>query len=537
MANRTAVVLVRKDAAGYGDYIKYLKPYLDHFGIPYAEMEEYSGEDCAVIIAAHSGVVLSSAAVDAVKGGMGLVCFAPDALPEEFAEASQGGAGTSVIYANAEHYVSNMHSDHERISLYGELSISGAALKASDTLVTCDGIPLVQVSRELKILLWRSFMWASHTVLGPIHGMDDLVWRGIVWAAKKPFAMQGMPAFVGMRVDDVWGAWRGRSPANPTLWIDIAIDHGIKPWLGMFPLNTDEITAKNVRKYVADGNATAFPHALAGCEWVSSPIPENWAHFDHRAGAPHSEEQMAENANYAENWFKENGIPISKYALAHYYETGANALPYFLKWGCEFIGIHMQPSTPYGGGNWLKAGPYRLYEDGEIRSTRPVYYGDYLTVDEAPELSGKLYNCVTEIRDVSGYEWHPGFTTQRTAQRGITHLKRSYQSMVPGVLFTHESAWIQRCSKKMWEDALDIICDRVSEFEPFYWTMDDICAYDRARHDISISDASFDGKLTLTVDGKNDRATMCYVFDEADGEITQKLADIPQTDGKQTVTL
>ena len=39
-------------------------------------------------------------------------------------------------------------------------------------------------------------------MFGQFQGIDDLVWRGIVWAARKPFVMRGMPPFISMRVDD-----------------------------------------------------------------------------------------------------------------------------------------------------------------------------------------------------------------------------------------------------------------------------------------------------------------------------------------------
>ena len=180
MSNRNAIVLVRPQADGYSDYIKYVKPYLDHFGIPYVEAESYSGEDCAVIIAAHSGVQLNEKVVDAVKAGTGLVCFGADTLPEEFSAVCQTGIGTSACFSKADHYISKAHFMGERIPFYGELSVScGKGLANADTLVSSDGVPLMQVSRDMKIVLWRSVLWASHDVLGPIHGMDDLVWRGI----------------------------------------------------------------------------------------------------------------------------------------------------------------------------------------------------------------------------------------------------------------------------------------------------------------------------------------------------------------------
>ncbi len=544
MPNRDIAVLVAPHIPDYENYVKFIKPYLDHFGFPYTEVEGDALPDCALILVAHAGVKLSSDAVDAVKNhGVGLVCFNSNALPESWLKQGHDGVAGNINFLDCSHYITALHKCGESIPLYKKHEIMcGMSLKEGEVLVTADGIPLLEVdsTRGGKVVLWQDCGWMSHAVLGPIHGMDDLVWRSIVWAAKKPFVLQGMPYFIGMRVDDVWGAWREINPENPLVWVDIANEYGIIPWLGLFQDNMDDATIAKVRQLVADGKATAFPHAFAGCDWVPTTLPEHWAHFDHHAKKPYSDEVMAENAARIKTWYKENGIPISKYALAHYYETGSNAIPHLIDMGCEFIGVHMQPDTPYLPGNWIKAGPYRKYEDGDFRESRPVYYGDYLDVENAPEHSGKLFNCVTEIRDISGYEWHPTSDVNQTVDRGIRHLRRAFDSMVPAAFFTHESCWIQRMSPKTWRESLDAILKAVEGYEPQFMSMDDICAYARAKHDTSITCAELDaeGKLNVTVEGKSDIKTSLFVFRDAEnGEIAKTLADIPPVNGKTNIKI
>jgi len=114
-------------------------------------------------------------------------------------------------------------------------------------------------------------------------------------------------------------------------------------------------------------------------------------------------------------------------------------------------------------------------------------------------------------------------------------LKRAYDSMVPGVLFTHESCWIQRMSVKTFDESLKRITKAVADYAPLYWHMDDICGYARAKHDMKITSASADsnGALTLTLDGNNDRETFCFVFTETqNGEITKSMKSLPQVTGQ-----
>jgi len=351
--------------------------------------------------------------------------------------------------------------------------------------------------------------------------------------------MKGMPPFVGMRVDDVWGAWRDVSPDNPLLWVKTANKYGFKPWLGVFQDNIDDKSVEMVRSFIKNGDATAFPHAFAGCEWVSSDIPEHWAYFDHRRSRPWSDAVMAENAVRIKKWYDDNDIEISTVALPHYYETGENALKYFIKWGCEFIGIQMPPDSSYFSGAKLCCGPYRKYHQLPCGASRPVYYADYLQFPDNPEIDGKLFNCVTEIRDVRGYEFAPTNDVESTIESGVTQLRRAILSSVPAVLFTHESKWIQRITPERWEAELHAISSGINDLAPIYDTLDNICRYVRASFNISISSSTVDkgNRLTLSLDGENDIPTKCIVFTEKSDKIHGEWHDIPTVSGKLVVKI
>ena len=524
MANRDIFVL-RESFAEFDDaYQTLIVPYLDFFGFPYREVraEELSA-DCALILTGADALGAERVRA-AVQAGAGLVCFA---------DARRGAA--SEITFEKEQYITALHQPGEVRALYAPILSGGnAPLAGGEVLLRAGKYPLLEIARlgKGKVAFWHSYGWMSHRKLGPLHGMDDVLWRSIVWAARKPFVMQGMPPMLGMRVDDVWGAWSELSPENPLLWVEIAQSYGLKPWLGVFVDNIDARSAEKVRDYVKAGQASAFPHAFSGCEWVDTELPEHWAYLNHTDG-PYSDEEMRENARRAKAWFDAHDIPISKYALGHYYEVGKNALPYLREWGCEFIGMHMKPDTPYqSGADWLMAGPYRKYERDVLSAPRPVYYGDYV-FDRA------FFNCVTEIRDVCDYEWAPSSQVEYTIQNGIAQVRRALDSMCPAVLFTHESCWIQRMTPKTWKRSLDGIFEAIAEYQPELLTMDEICGYARAKHDATICAAEVkENKLQLQLVGQNDRETRCYVFTEDEnGKISAKLAAIPQLSGAQTVAL
>lgn len=557
MEDRKVVVPVKKDCYGYLEYCELIRPYLDVFGMPYDEVEtnELShrlSDGAALILLAQAGLTLSDAeaeaVVHAVKDGTGLVCMDGTILENSAFDEIRtynympSPLNGKKIEITKESYITRFHSVGDKTELYSPLSFYNNATLCNGTILAKAGdAPLLEVAQYngSKIVLWHSNGWIRTSVLGPVHGMDDIMRDCIVWAAKKPFVMKGMPPFVGMRVDDVWGAWRDKCPQNPLLWIEISNKYGFKPWLGVFPDNIDEKSTNLVCEYVKNDIATAFPHALSGCGWVGSDIPEEWAFFDHRRGRPWSDERIKENATRVKEWFDENDIPISKLALAHYYEVGENALPYFLQWGCEFVGVHIPFDASYRSQSGLKCGPYRKYTTLPGNISRPVYYADYLELPNNGELDKKFFNCITEIRDVRGVELAPTNDVEDTIDSGVRQLRRAILSSVPAVLFTHESCWIQRITVENWQAEMEGIYKGIEALNPIFETMDNICAYVRASHDITIQSACANGDegLEISVFGNNDTETKCIVFADADDEITEKWCNIPVVNGGVNLTL
>ncbi|MBQ8003613.1 MAG: hypothetical protein IJ299_00755 [Oscillospiraceae bacterium] len=556
MSNRKIVIPVEPERYGYSEYCELIRPYLDVFGMPYDELSPKELPAClsdgaALILLAQPGLTLSDdaavAVMSALGNGTGIVCTDGTILYNTAFDGIRtihdmpSPSSGSSIEITQKHYATRFHDEGESIPLYSAASFYvNTNLRGGQTLAKMGGFPLLEVSEHCggKVVLWNNVLWIRTSVLGPVHGMDDIMRDSIVWAAKKPFAMKSLPPFVGMRVDDVWGAWRDKAPENPLSWIEISNKYGFKPWLGIFQDNINEKSTELVRGYVESGIATAFPHAFAGCEWVASDIPEHWAYFDHRNGRPWSDEVMELNAARAKEWFDKNKIPISKLALAHYYETGENALKHFLRWGCEFIGIHMPPDAPYRSQAELKCGPYRKYTALPCSASRPVYFADYLEFPYNPEIDKKLFNCVTEIRDVRGYELAPSNDVEKTIDSGVRQLRRAILSSVPAVLFTHESCWIQRITVENWEAEMSGIYDGIADLNPVFDTMDNICKYVRASHDITISVSDItDGKLKISFTGNNNSETKCAVFTETDGDISQSMYDVPRVNGKVTLTI
>ncbi len=416
------------------------------------------------------------------------------------------------------HYITERHESGETIST-GTMTMAGITVPATATALAMSGSqPFLSVTDSGlgRAVQWGSYDWMSHAIKGPLYGLDDLMWRSIVWAARKPFVMQGIPPLVPMRVDDESG---------PFWWIHIANEFGMKPWAGLFYHNIDATEAADLSTLVNAGLATASVHAKSN----------TFFYYNHGVG---DWPQDTVDANYAEAtaWHNDNNIPISKFVLPHYYEFGTNVFQGLADWGVEFVGTHMVPGTGYGS-SWLTDGPYRLYETGGSRDTRPVYYADFLDIPGHPEFDGDFFNCVTEIRDDAGYEWYPSNDVAGSIGRGTRQTIRALDSMALATLFTH-GQHITGITPDNWRAILQGIDDNLAPYNPRYVTMDYACQYVRAMYTSNIASSTYDPAsqdLTTSFNGETDMPTMFHLFVDQGDDILSILVDVPAFTGSTDV--
>jgi hypothetical protein len=356
------------------------------------------------------------------------------------------------------------------------------------------------------------------SILGPVYGMDDLIWRGIIWAARKPFVMQGMPPFITMRVDDTDGD--GGGVIRNFEWIKISNEFGFIPWCGTFNNNIPKSYISTLKSLIDNNLATASPHSFGD---------DGFIYFNHDK-LPSFD--PAANARAARNFYIQNGLKISKYLVPHYYEVSSAALPEISAMGVEFIGIHMLPDNHYYPCHWLNCAPYRINRYGEADNTVPTYYGGYVNLNGI-----QFFNCLTEIRDDGGYEWYPDNTVSTTAARGIRHLRRSLNSMVLSALFTHESYFAPITSAN-WREILRQITIAISGYNPEFTSMDYAVRYIRAKNDIRITNVTESiSNIEISYTGDNDLATKCYLFNEQNGQIAYRFVILPRINGNNKVTV
>jgi len=564
-----AIVLVNSASAKYLDFQRQIRPYLENFGVPYTVQDLATNASTtnllnyALLIIGHKQLDTNHTYLDtnaqanisrAVSNGVGLVNFDNDLsigavaryqFVQDIFGFNYGSAvtGANVTFPPTEpasqmHYITALHQANQTIPLAVSMSLAGVTLPTNVTgLVLSSGRPLLAVKKHGigRAVQWATYDWIPTTVLGPLEGLDDTVWRSMVWAARKPFVIRGMPNFVTLRVDDCEG---------PFWWAQMAIDAGFKPFLPVFLGNINQANTADLRRMVTNGNATTSIHSFTSSTMF---------YFNHQTETSYSDSVISNNFYIGTQWHLTNGIPISKVVQTHYSEIGPNAFAGLQQWGVEFIPIEVVPGTieysTTSPAPWLIAGPYRYYETpGQGQSSLPLYYADFLTIPGHPEMTGSFLNCYTEIRDVGACgEWCPNNGDVATViARGTDMLKRSLDSLVLPTLFTHE--WYIHPTSccggtailtNNWRAILSGITNNLSSYKPAYVTLDYGNQYVRATRTSRITSSQFDafsGEVTVSLSGYADLDTTVNVFIGADNSISNYVGTVLAFTNPITVT-
>ncbi len=446
----------------------------------------------------------------------------------------------------------------EILRLVGPLRVPPLAAADDAVLLTADRRPLMSAMAvgHGRVVQWATSRWLRTNILGPLAGLDDVLWRSLVWAARKPFALRGLPPLVAMRVDDVAGRgalWQ----QSPLYWVHVANRRGFKPWLGLFIYNLTEPAVNELRDLIERGQATAFPHAFgrpprspeSEFYYYEHALPlraadyDEFIYFDHHRGRPWSDDEAARGLAAVDEWYAAHmPLPMSSYALAHWYEMGSNVMAHVRdRWGAEFIGKVNDINLPLANQvPWLKSGPFRRYEkpgtcffDPSRRGDRPVYYADFVNLGGC-----QFFNCVTEIRDVAGYEWKPDNDVVGTVERGVRQLRRALEGMALAVLFTHETDYIHKICPEAWADEIAQVAMGIAGYNSIYVTLDEGVRYVRAIRTSHLRSCCYEmatGEVIATLVGHTDVLTHFYLFTEAGEEIAAMLVEVPVFDGETTV--
>jgi len=594
------ILLVNSNSTLKSVAIEKVVPYLNHFGVKFKTVdiakEEIPSEttNSALIIIGHSEITtnngngLATQLEDYLERcqseGTGILSFDPlmpkSLLTQPNEESERDTNVGELLFSDENHYITEYRQAGEKQNLFGYMSIPKLSTKAGQVLLTGNDLPLLVVNNQQKgkVAQWTSTDWMYYSILGPLGGLDDCLWKSIVWAARKPFVMQSIPPIATMRVDDVMGTGRQQWDVSPFQWVKIANKYGFKPWLGLFNYNITPEGVEELKELLSAGWATATPHAfgrpprkeseietivniynpyyapqMAATHfvpdyWHPNAIPylseyyDEFIFFDHNNQKPWPDETAQKILEAVDNWYHDTGLPMGKYLVPHWGEISSNMITHvYDKWNIEFTSIR-ETDKSWGqqipeyrlreGEKPVRSAPFRLYDEPVIgkskkgiTTSRASYNVDFKEFE-----SYKFFDFSSTINDITGYEWMPDNNVEATAERGIKTLGRGLEAKALAVLFTHETDYIYNIEPDNWDKIFKKVSEGISRYNPVLLTTDDALTMLRAFNTSEIQSSNFNkktGELTVKMTGETDIETNVFVYTEKNGGIIENLVYIP----------
>lgn len=565
------VVLVSSKSENRFDFDRYLKLYLDYFDVAYtvinvAEQRLPENFDrAALLIIGHEGVFADMDLNDQksieryISEGSGVFSFdmalkasqskriLQRILNLKIGESVTAQGGTPIKAEDTNHYITAYKADRpdlqtvpaRRIGLTVPNIIGISA--DTKTLMSIADVPLVIVGRygQGRIVQWTTYGWLDANVLGFYNGLDDIVWRSLVWAARKPFVFQGNIPLVSMRIDDCIGLGMDYE------YIDVINKYDIIPHIAFMMDDMPPSAAKKLGEYTRAGKAEAFVHSR-----VMGNTNFMYWDFDQGnfyRGRPLTEEKLKKNFADLDAFHKNYGIKYAQTTVAHWGAIGVNVLTYLRKLGVEFIQslIWIYPNTTMEWKN-IYPWPYQLYQRaGYYQSTfgsagtGSYVYNSSIMMDWIDEDPSFFSTNVQTQR--TKYDWlrasrAPGYERTRKVKGmiidGINIMRLNLDSMGPAFFFTHEVN-IGQLEGKL--DGLDrAFAGVIANLKKFHniipCGLDHLCQYGKNIRTADLESAYYDSeakKLTVHWNGFSDILTKFHVFTEVDGTIVDNLHDLP----------
>ena len=540
---------------------------LDHFGMPYqvvdlasGSVQGLTGDGQALVLLAqdHLGSTLaesgSAALINAVAAGTGLVVLDHD-LPsygldflrvlgiEPKVSNFEGvgmGVTSSLIVGDASHYITSAQDAGREVALRKPIEICPVTTndaRASVLIRTGEGLPAVVATHcgrgRVVLSTFEPIIWDDQ-VLGHVAGLDDVFWKSITWAARKPFIMTAMPPYVAIRIDDAKGDWQG----EPFGYLDVIHEFGLIPNVGVF---VDDVTHEGwarMKLLSLSREADFSPHALTYSDLI----------YFRRGSGEYTSGEFEERARHVDSLFASHGVQRSTTLNNHWLEVGRTSLPYLKATGQEFIMTSFLPGEPFEGAHreWHPA-PY-----GNI-----TYVMDYLGADSnlfaVMALDLPWYARIRmpdgryrlSIATLTDWDFLVGNTVfdgeseannvEAAAKALSRHLRKGLDSLFFGSTITHE--YMVAClSADEWRRIWSLALEDLRGYDPIFVDYDQVAKYARSQYDTDIAHVAYsNGYLKLDVTGRSDVDLLLHVFDDAGEGVLRRFVAVPAFHGTTSV--
>jgi len=516
---------------------------LDHFGIPYrvvdlgqARLTPEQLAFSAAVLLAQNGLNASLSGeqartlAEAVRAGVGLVNFDFDlrACPGPLRELFGLDRISPYVYATNQvqigpspHFIAAMQDPGECHLLDRMVSAAIAESRRADVAVVAQGIlgkeqlvytrhvvpgttlmpgnyPLLfatQVGQGRAVQFAVNMrIWLQGT-FGHGRELDDLFWRSIVWAARKPLPANIVPPLACLSIDDCEGR-------TDFAYVQIAHRHGFVPLPSLNLRVVPERLYPKIRQLIESRTALFNTHAIDYYELLC---------YEFGSGEC-STDRLEERFAVHDAFWRRVGARHSETFRGHWGEYGVRSLLYFKQRGIRFLNPVLAPGLMKvdqagSGGYWpygLKNRMYdRLPDDPEmfgVSSLPPRHREDFLT-------GSTTYLGESPTNDV-----------ERAARSAAKILSSGLRSGFFGELTTHEQKF-DALPMPVWDKLLARARQLTADQEIIFTDHDEVSHCLKSKYDTSIAEADAQGsRLLVRLTGRAVSPLQLSVFlNEDDG--------------------
>ncbi|MBI3757978.1 MAG: IPT/TIG domain-containing protein, partial [Deltaproteobacteria bacterium] len=494
-----------------GEFQRYPKLYLDHLQVPYEVIDTATVTPPAdlgnrqLILAGHTGLNLSSAwqsaIVNAVSGGAGFVNL--DATPTIGAQAHiqslfgatgssvgtpattirvpavvlPGGATPHFITALQRKFLGDpagdivypFHADANGIVQPVTATVLSTTAGTVLAQLGTDPFIVAQQTATGRVVHFGSYLYLQADRFGFVQGVDDLFWRSLVWAARKPFVLRGYPRYWAVQMDDTTSGWgtRVKDMYNPALTGTTNVNGVGGPWKVTGYLFTANLPAGSAERAsvisdIQSGKLQVTPHSFTNISYGDM----YWHAVAGGTTRALTDSEWTDNLAAILAWKQGNGgadvIPsFSRSLVAHFWDlsnnTGYdlwNTLGFRYVTSVQKPGFQ-RPATPqtvkvYNGAERLHVGDFWSYEAPpklNPSESAPFFFADdYVVGSRAGLPSQPFFLFASQYIDLTKYSrddfiW-PSVTNGLSPATSTDYLERytwrHWSGMSPVQLFTHD---------------------------------------------------------------------------------------------------
>jgi hypothetical protein len=293
-------------------------------------------------------------------------------------------------------------------------------------------------------------------------GLDDLFWRSLVWAARKPFIVRGYPKLWAVQMDDTQPDWgfRVRDLYDPAFTGAVNPDGTGGPWKVTGYVYTENLPPgsgerTSVAADIGAGRLKVTPHSFFGAAFGDI----YWNADNGALTDAQWQSNVADTLSWAQGLGGSDTLSMSRSLVPHYWDLSNNTgWDLWNRLGFRYLTSDQKPGfqrlTDYNGQERFNARPFWVYEKPPKQSPDedyPFFFADDITIGSRAGLPAQtMFLFATQVQGIGaprpdvtwpndtnpfGAPW----SVQQSVNQFQLYTWRLWSSQVPVQIFTHDS--------------------------------------------------------------------------------------------------